>query len=120
MRAVLGVFGVILGALVVALLLIGLAFVLFGESVTRELDEEQRPASVSTRQLDRLAADATRKEVEDRLGESARAEEFEVRGLDREEPEGSSCVYYDRRGGRLGDIFQVCFRGDRVHSTRPL
>ena len=120
MRTILGIFGVILGALVGALLLIGLAFVLFGERVTRSLDEEQRPASITVRQLDRLDADATRKQVEERLGDSARAEEFEFEGLEQQEPEGSSCVYYDRRGGRLGDIFQICFRGDRVDSTRRL
>ncbi len=120
MRTILGIFGVILGALVGALLLIGLAFALAGETVTRELDKEQRPAAITARQFDRLDVDATREEVERRLGDSARAEEFEVEGLEQEEPEGSSCVYYDRRGGRLGDIFQICFRGDRVHSTREL
>ncbi len=120
MRTFVTILGVILAALVGALVLIGLAFVLAGDRVTRELDKEQRPASITTRQFDRLDADATRKQVEKRLGESARAEEFEIEGLEQQEPEGSSCVYYDRRGGRLGDFFQICFRGDRVHSTREL
>ena len=120
MRTFLGVFGVILGALVGALLLIGLAFVLAGERVTRELDKEQRPASITTRQFDRLDVDATREEIENRLGDTAEADEFEIDRLAQQEPEHSTCVYYDRRGGGLGDIFQLCFRDNRLHSTRRL
>jgi hypothetical protein len=43
-------------------------------------------------------------------------QEFENEGIPGEEPVGSSCIYYNRAGGDLGDSFQFCFTKGRLDS----
>ena len=111
---------VLLGAVLGAVLLVGLVFVLAGEGITRELDKEQRPASITERQLRRVGIGASKEDAKERLGDYAEADELESPGVEEREPERTTCIYYDRRGGRVGDVFQLCFLDNQLDSKRTL
>ena len=111
---------VLLGAVLGAILLVGLVFVLAGAGVTRSLDREQRPASVTDRQVRRVGIGATQQDVEERLGDSVVADELENARLEEVEPQRTNCIYYDRRGGGPVDLFQLCFLDGELDSKRTL
>ena len=114
------VLALILGAVIGAILVLGVMLLLAEDPITRGLDRDQRPSSITTRQFRNLDRGASQDEVEERLGESATAEEFESGNLARSEPETASCVYYNRRGGGLGEVFRLCFSDGRLVSKRRL
>ena len=51
-----------------------------------------------------------------RFGQAADAQEFENESLVDKEPQNSSCIYYNRKGGEFGEVFQFCFTEGKLDS----
>ena len=95
--------GIVLGCTV---LIVGCA-ALIG-SAADDVQEESDRTAITQQQYREIRRGATRSEVEAALGEPASADEWstEIDGLD--EPVGSTCVYYGRKGELLPS-YQFCF-----------
>ena len=85
--------------------------------VSKQLDAEQRAHAITRAQFDDLRIGMRQSEVESRLGKPPEdRQEFENAGVLDEEPQNSSCIYYNRAGGSFGDLFQLCFTNGRLDS----
>jgi hypothetical protein len=91
-----------------------------GEEAVKEIDKQQRANSITAEQFRAVKLGSSQQAVEDKLGEPADAQEFESEGILQKEPENSSCIYYNKRGGQFGDLFQLCFTGGKLNSKNKL
>jgi len=73
------------------------------KSITDELNKN----SITNEQARQIEIGATRREVERTLGPPEDTQEGQSEGLGND-----SCIYYNVRGGSLGDQWQFCFDGD--------
>ncbi len=82
-----------------------------------ELDAKQRAHAITPAQFDALDLGMRQPEVEAELGkEPENRQEFESAGVLDQEPQSSSCIYYNREGGGFGDLYQLCFDDGRLSS----
>ena len=100
-------------AAVVLLLLTGLAIggciALIGkgaEEVGDEIEKSQNRNAITNTQARQLEIGTRRSVVEQRFGPPARTQEGKNGGLRRD-----SCIYYNVKGGSIGDQWQLCFEG---------
>lgn len=76
--------------------------------VSKELDKEQKAHAITTDQFRSVTLGSTESEVISQLGKQPEnRQEFQNEGFD--EPQNSSCIYYNKEGGSFGDAFQFCF-----------
>lgn len=107
---------VALGILLACVILIGGCAALIG-GAANEVQEESDRSAITRQQYREVRTGDTKAEVEAKLGEPTSANEFstDVEGLD--QPVGSSCIYYGRKGELLAG-YQFCFdvNTDRLDS----
>lgn len=98
---------VTLGILLACVILIGGCAALIG-GAANEVQEESDRTAITREQYRQVKTGDTRDEVENALGEPSSANEFstEIDGLD--DPVGSSCIYYGRKGELIA-AYQFCF-----------
>ncbi len=110
---------VMLGLILGAVVLIGGCTALIGagaNEAVKEIDKQQKANSITPAQFKGTKLGTSQKQVEKRFGPAADAQEFESEAILDEEPQNSSCIYYNRRGGELGDIYQFCFTEGKLDS----
>jgi Protein of unknown function (DUF2510) len=113
---VLGVLTVLtIGGCVACAALVGEGAEDLGREFERELNREFKQHAITKQEFDSVELGSRRSAVERRLGPPADRQEFENE-IPGDEPVGSSCIYYNRAGGELGDRFQFCFSGGRLDS----
>jgi hypothetical protein len=114
---VLGVLAVLtVGGCVACVALIGEGAEDVGRELERELERDLEANAITKAEFDSVEIGTRREAVERRLGPPEDRQEFENEGIPGEEPVGSSCIYYNRAGGELGDSFQFCFTKGRLDS----
>jgi hypothetical protein len=86
------------------------------DEVVDEMDRQQRANSITLEQYRSVETGIGESELEERFGEPADAQEFESEIPEIDEQSTGSCVYYNRRGGEVGDVFQFCFDDGRLTS----
>lgn len=96
-----------LGILLASVLLIGGCAALIG-GAANEVQKEHDKSAITPAQYRSISTGMTRKAVERELGAPADESEFssEIEGFD--QPVGSSCIYYHRKGELLS-LYQFCF-----------
>ena len=102
--AVLAVLGV--GGCVACVAIVGETTDDVGRELERELEREFQRHSITKEQYDSAELGTRRESLERRFGPPA----------DESQTADSTCVTYNRRGGELGDTFQLCFRNGRLQS----
>lgn len=110
---------VALGILLASTVLIVGCVALLGTAaneVDEQLTTEQNTNAITLQQYRDVAIGIRKGQVVEALGEPADRQEFESEGFLRDEPQSSSCIYYNRRGGEFGQAFQFCFDGNRLTS----
>ena len=107
--------GVILGLTV---LIVGCAVLLGAgaDQVADEIDKQQKANSITLTQYRGAKTGTRQSTIEKRFGEPSDAQEFESEIPDLDARSKGSCIYYNRRGGEIGDIFQFCFDDGRLTS----
>lgn len=102
--------GVIIGGV---LLIAGCSALLAGgaDEVEKEISRQQNRSAITQRDYRSVRRGDSRSEVERRFGEPMSQDEVDVQGAPR-----SDCIYYNRRGGEIGQLFQFCFEGGRLVS----
>ena len=113
------IFKVMVGVLLAAVLLIGGCTVLIGagaNEAVKEIDKQQNANAITLEQYRDTKLGTSQKTVEKRFGEAADAQEFENESIVDSEPQNSSCIYYNRKGGDIGDTFQFCFTDKKLDS----
>jgi Protein of unknown function (DUF2510) len=100
-------------AAVAVLLLAGLAIggcvALIGgaaDEVGDEIEKSQNRNAITNTQARQLEIGTRRSVVEERFGPPENTQEGENEGLGRD-----SCIYYNIKGGSIGDQWQFCFEG---------
>src|SRR5262245_10585492 len=111
----------IFGAILIAgALLIGGCAALIGgaaNEVAKDLDAEQQAHAITKKQFNDLELGMSQAAVVKELGKRPEdRQEFENESFEGEEPDQSSCIYYNRAGGEFGDVFQLCFTNDKLDS----
>jgi hypothetical protein len=98
--------GMVLGMVV---LVAGCAALVGGAAneVDKELKREQNANAITNAQARSLKLGTTRAKVEQRFGAPRDTQESENAGLGKD-----SCVYYNVKGGKTFDSWQLCFEGD--------
>jgi hypothetical protein len=98
---------VTLGILLAFAILIAGCVALVGGAADSVQDESDRTA-ITREQYRQVKTGDLKSDVESRLGDPSSADEFstEVEGLD--EPVGSSCIFYGRKGELIAG-YQFCF-----------
>ncbi len=96
-----------LGILLASVLLIGGCVALIG-GAANEVQKESDKSAITPAQYRSIDTGMARDAVEDRLGAPTNESEYstEIEGFD--EPIGSSCIYYNRKGELLS-LYQFCF-----------
>lgn len=110
---------VALGMLLASLVLIVGCVALIGgaaNEVSETLTTEQNTNAITLEEYRAVEIGSKRSEVEADLGEPADKQEFESEGFLEDEPQSSSCIYYNRQGGDIGEAFQFCFDENRLTS----
>ena len=110
---------VALGIILAAAVLIGGCVALLGgaaNEVADEIDKQQKANSITMQQFRETKTGTSRSQIEDRFGEPSDAQEFETEIPELDAKSKGSCVYYNRRGGELGDIFQFCFENGKLQT----
>lgn len=98
---------VALGIILACVILIGGCVALIGSAAT-DVQEDSDKTAITREQYRQVQTGDTKSEVEDLLGEPSDASEFssDIEGLD--QPVGSSCLYYGRKGEVIAG-YQFCF-----------
>lgn len=111
---------VLVGLSVLGLVLIvGCAALIGGAAneVAKQLDTEQQAHAITRQQFRSLDLGMTERQVIAAVGKRPEdRQEFQSEGFMTDEPQNSSCIYYNRAGGSFGDVFQLCFDGGRLNS----
>jgi hypothetical protein len=85
--------------------------------IGKELDAQQAEHAISRVQFDGLELGATQESVIADLGKQPEdRQDFESTGVLDDEPQNSSCIYYNVAGGTFGDTFQLCFTDGKLDS----
>lgn len=108
---------VILGTVLVAGVLVGGFFAIrggAGEDVLQTLQTQQIANSITDQQFASIELGSSRKTIEETLGEPVGAREVRDARIRKREPRHSSCIYYNKRGGSFGEVFQLCFREGKL------
>ena len=113
------IFKVAIGVLLAATVLVIGCVALLGagaDQVADELDKQQKANSISIKQYRATKTGTTQKAIEKRFGDPADAQEFETEVPELDAKSAGSCIYYNRRGGEIGDLFQFCFDDGKLTS----
>jgi hypothetical protein len=104
---VLGVLAVLgIGGCVACAALVGEGAEDIGREIERELEREFNERAITRAEFDSVERGARRETLERRLGPPH----------DFIETAGETCLYYNRRGGDLGDQYEFCFVKGRLVS----
>lgn len=110
---------VALGMLLAATVLIVGCVALIGgaaNEVSKQITTEQNTNAITLQQYRNAEIGTRRSTIEKRFGPPEDKQEFESEGIVTDEPSNSSCIYYNRKGGEIGDAFQFCFDENRLTS----
>jgi hypothetical protein len=85
--------------------------------VVKQLDKEQQAHAITRQQFRGLSLGLTERQVIVAVGRHPEdRQEFQSKSFVTNEPDRSSCIYYNRANGSFGDVFQLCFDNDRLES----
>jgi hypothetical protein len=85
--------------------------------VSKQLDAEQAAHAISTRQFRSVDLGTRERTVIDQLGKQPEdKQQFQSESFVGNEPSNSSCIYYNKKGGNFGDVFQFCFTERKLDS----
>jgi ribosomal protein L40E len=83
--------------------------------VGKQLDAEQQAHAISRAKFNAIKLGMTEDKVIETAGKQPEdKQEFENAGVLDDEPQNSSCIYYNRAGGDFGDLFQFCFTSGKL------
>jgi hypothetical protein len=100
------------GLLIVLLLVAGCIAII--AAVAKDVEEEVNAHAITLAQFRSIELRTSRKAVQAKLGKPADAQESVSENVFTKEPSNTSCIYYHRRQGKLGDVFQFCFAEGRL------
>lgn len=81
----------------------------------KKISSEQAKHAITQQQFDAVPLDLSRSDVVRRLGKEPGAiQDFQDQGIVDRRTVDSSCIYYWRTDAGLTEVFQFCFRGDRL------
>jgi hypothetical protein len=112
---------ILLGIAILMVLIVGGCTALVGGAVNEAVESynaEQAKSAISQEVFDGIQLGATRAQVDAAVAPAVPqdAQEFTQEGVLDEAQISSSCIYFNREGGKFGDIFQFCFDGDSLTS----
>ncbi len=101
-----------------AVLMVGCVALIGGavDEVDKELDRQQNESAITQRQFKQLKMGTTQDQVEKRFGQPTDSQEMESEVAELDVQSNMSCIYYNRKGGEFGDMFQLCFDDGRLSS----
>lgn len=110
------VLGVLAGLAVLTVLFIGGCALFIGGAVT-EINKEYKKHAISAQTFNSFEIGEDQSDVVATAGKQPLRQPF-FNGKDTQQttPPGSACVYYNRSGGSLGDIYQLCFIDNKLVS----
>jgi hypothetical protein len=109
---------IVAGILLASLLLIGGCAALIGgaaNEASKELDKQQAKNAITKQQYAAVKQRATRASVEKNFGKPEDIQESDI-DLGDGKTMSSDCIYYNAKGGTLGDMYQFCFEDGRLSS----
>jgi hypothetical protein len=112
---------ILLGIAILMVLIVGGCTAVVGAGVNHAVNsynEEQAKSAISQETFDAIQIGATRAQVDAAVAPAVPqdAQEFTQEGVLDQAQIKSSCIYFNRKGGKFGDIFQFCFDGDSLSS----
>lgn len=85
--------------------------------VSKQLDAEQAKHAITKKRFDSIPLGITQTEVIHIANKQPEnKQEFESESFLKDEPDSSSCIYYNKKHGSFGDVFQFCFTNDKLDS----
>lgn len=108
--------GVVLGGV---LLIAGCAALISAgaDDAVKELNAEQEAHAITKERFDSTKIGWSEARVIKHAGkEPEDKQEFNDESFVDNEPQQSSCIYYNRKGGDFGDVFQFCFDAGKLRS----
>jgi rRNA maturation endonuclease Nob1 len=79
-------------------------------NAVNELNKEQASHAITPAQFDSIKIGTPRAQVISTVGKQPEdTQEFTSKGVLSNEQIKSSCIYYNKSGGKFGDIYQFCF-----------
>lgn len=83
--------------------------------VAKQLDAEQQAHAISKSQFKALPLGTSQSSVVSQLGKKPEnKQEFQSKSFLGDEPQNSSCIYYNKADGSFGDVFQLCFTNGKL------
>jgi hypothetical protein len=98
---------------------VGCAVLVVGgaNEVANELNAEQKRSAITLSQYREMEIGMTQAEVRAIAGKPPTDRQtFETEGYLSEEPETSSCIYFNKTGGEFLDSYQLCFDNGKLTS----
>ena len=85
--------------------------------VSNQLDAEQDAHAITATTYKSIHLGDSRSDVRDAAGKPPEnAQEFETAGVLDSSKIKSSCLYWNKKGGEFGDIYQLCFDNGKLTS----
>jgi len=100
-----------LGITLGGLILIGGCVALLGagaDKASKEIDKAQNRQAITLKQFRSIKTGTSKGTILKRYGKPTDKQESDTTGKDFD----SSCIYYNRKNGSVGDSFQLCFNGN--------
>lgn len=105
----------VVGGVLLAMLLFVACAVALAVTAGKKITDVQAKHAISQAQFDDVAVGTSRADVITQLGKQPGSiQDFQDRGVFRQTPVDSSCIYYWRTGAGFGEFFQFCFTDDRL------
>lgn len=83
---------------------------------SKAIDAEQNKSAITAKQFKSLELGATKKAVIADLGKPADTQDMETQGLEAGQTFKTSCIYYNRKGGEMLEMYQLCFDNGELSS----
>lgn len=116
-RTVLKVLAILTGLFVLFIVAIVVLIGAGASSVSNQLDKEQNAHAISATTYKSIQLGDRKSAVLDAAGKAPEnAQEFQTAGVLDSKDIKSSCVYWNKKGGSFGDIYQFCFDNGRLTS----
>ena len=97
----------------------GCSAILIGAAneAVNDLNDEQQQHAITRADYNALSIGMTEEEVRQSTGKAPEdRQNFESEGFLNDEPEKSSCIYYNKADGEFLDTYQLCFDNGKLTS----
>lgn len=86
--------------------------------VSDQLNADQKAHAITTAQFDAMKTGESKAAVLKAAAPATpqNAQEFQQKGVLDSKDIKSSCIYFNKSGGKFGDIYQLCFTDDKLDS----